>query len=922
MKTSPTLLTARPASFERIPGTCFWPAWIVLLAVALFLPAAGWAQDAWRFDPSFERTPLRLTSESAVGVHVLGSGKVLVDTFNQELLSGANGQRIGALVRLDPETGAIDPSWQPDPTVTGAGFLGVAEAPDGKIYYATALTGELATKPSDPAVFRLIRLNTDGTRDLSFNSPIFGVITRFLAVQPDGKIIVCSGGVGLVGTPPPGSIVETVRLNTDGSLDSTFHSPNFQYGPNDPPASVETGNYFDQGVFGNPVIDPASGKIYFCGSFLYVNGQPRPSIVRCNADGTADRSFVPRGLNEQFFLFGRAMVLQAGGKVVLGGTHLETIAGGATHYALLRFNADGTLDPSFILTPTTDSSGVPFVPGYTGPRDIHVLPDGKILTGDTRVLRFLPDGSVDPSFTPLDYTSPFYSPDLGTVAAFRFAVNPDTGEAYLENPGPTYARLGGLPVGNITKLTAAGTIDSTFQSPVFESEDFGPDVQIDGGGALFVSGFHTDFGSTPNAPIARLNADGTRDATYSLGLRPFPDKQAAEFALFPNNAAYVVYHSGSFSGGYEFSNLVRLSPKGAIDRRFLLSPDLQQAVSINSYAGSDTSKLSLPQISAVRNGEVYLFGGTPQLTVNADGNVKPECIKADGTEDMRVPPLGFPTGEVIRDVSGMIDMGATGYLHRLAQTPDGGFIILASTAPFPAPGPLAFYNYRVIRLRADGRLDRRFISPTLTSTSPTILTFPLLVDPVTGLSYQPLNGFYEEGDNPVSSATVLPDGSVLLSGTFHLDDGAETYSVVKLSANGRLDSSFHLPVVENIGNSTRPVVITHLRSAPDGKVWILGRFDTIGGIPAPGVARLNPDGSLDSSFSLADVAYYDSFGDHADVVFAGDKAAYLVGTFRRPGEPFPFAVTRIVASDPTDLTKRHGPTSKGANRPQNGGQRQ
>jgi hypothetical protein len=55
------------------------------------------------------------------------------------------------------------------------------------------------------------------------------------------------------------------------------------------------------------------------------------------------------------------------------------------------------------------------------------------------------------------------------------------------------------------------------------------------------------------------------------------------------------------------------------------------------------------------------------------------------------------------------------------------------------------------------------------------------------------------------------------------------------------------------------------------------------------------------------VEYYDSFGDNtdivvgdrADVVFANNTTAYLVGTFRRPGEPMPFAVTRIV--NPPDL---------------------
>ena len=128
------------------------------------------------------------------------------------------------------------------------------------------------------------------------------------------------------------------------------------------------------------------------------------------------------------------MVLQAGGKVVLGGNNLRTAAGGATRYALLRFNTDGTLDPTFTLFPTTNSSGVALVPGYTGPRDIHTLPGGNILTSGERVLRFLPDGTLDSTFTPLDYSSPFFTPNIGQIAGFRFDLDPNTGAAYLPNP--------------------------------------------------------------------------------------------------------------------------------------------------------------------------------------------------------------------------------------------------------------------------------------------------------------------------------------------------------------------------------------------------------------------------------------------------------------------------------------------------------
>jgi uncharacterized delta-60 repeat protein len=856
-------------------------------AVALLLLSVAQA-ETWTFDPTFQRTPLRVTSESAYGVKILISGKVLIFTINGTLMSGANGQRIGPLVRVDPNSGAIDPTWSPDPTLIGSGLYSLAEAPDGKIYYSGALTGDfVSSNPNDPAVNRLIRLNLDGTRDTSFNSPIFAAAARFITVQPDGKIIACFGGAVLTGVPPPGSITHTVRLNTDGTLDTSFQSPNFQNTASSPPES-------EVGVFGNPVIDSVTGKIYFCGTFSFVNGQPRKAIARCNADGTLDSGFAPTELiGGNTSLIARAMVLQTSGKVVVAGNRLQTAAGGGTHYAFLRFNDDGTLDPAFTLLPTTTSSGVPLVPGYVGPRDIHTLPSGNILANGSRVLRFLQDGALDSAFTPLDYSSPF-SPNR-FVESFRFAVDENTGVAYLANPYPLYARLGGVPVpGNITKLTPAGAIDPTFNSPVVESEDFAPDVQIAPNGAVYVSGYHTDFGSTANATITRLLANGTRDAAYSLGMLPFADKQAAGFAPLPDSSAYVLYYSGSFNGAYQFSNLVRLLPTGALDTSFHLSSALQTALLINAFDGSDTTKFSLPQISSAPGGKAYLFARSdPQATVNIDGNLKPTRINTDGTEDTSMPALGFPVGEVTRDSSG-ITGGSTAYLQRLTQTADGGFIVLASVAPFPTLTG-APYNYKVIKLRADGSRDQSFVSPSLTSTALPSSSFPPLFDPVTGMTIQPVNGFYTAPPGfPVSSAAMFPDGSVLLAGNFRLTGGSTDFSLAKLTATGSFDNSFTPPVPQNLARPTRPALITNVRLAPDGRVWVLGRFDTIGGLSAPGVARMNPNGALENSFNLTQVGYYDSFGDLADVVFANSQIAYLVGTFRRPtGDPLPFAITRI-----------------------------
>ncbi len=853
-------------------------------AALLLLPSLGKA-ETWAFDSSFQRTPLLESSESPTGVLALQSGKVLMYSINGSRVSGANGQRIGALIRVDGTTGAVDPTWKPDAALFGI-LTAAAEAPNGKIYYSAQQAGEVAGSNRDSAIHRVFRLNTDGSRDLTFNSPVFGIGARYMTVQPDGKIIVAIGGLNGFGVIRPGSIVQTVRLNTDGTIDSTFQSPNFQSTSTSPPVTVS--NYRDSGIFGDPVVDPVSGKIYFCGSFRFVNGQTRRGIVRCNPDGSLDTTFVPSAVTSAN---GRAMVVQAGGKLVLGGTNLRTSAGGTTNYALLRFNGDGTVDSTFTLVPAVQNS----LADHT--RHVRALPDGKLITtASVGVVRYLPDGAVDSSFPKVALTSPHADVSNGSIGGYRLSIHPQSGAIYLQNPNPRYANLNGAPVrGPVTKISANGVIDQQFVAPILQSENFGPDVQTGPTGAVYVSGFYTDFGNTADAAVVRLNDNGTRDGSYALDSLPFPDKQAASFALLPDGSAYVMYASGSFNGGLLFSNLVRLTPSGAIDTSFRPAQELQDVFNFNAFDGRENFRSSTPPIAPSTGGAVLLFSfADPQLTVDLNGELGITRINPDGTEDPSVPPLGFATGEVIRDGNG-ITGGSTAYLYRLRATADGGVLVLASVAPFPSSTAGA-YNYQVIKVRADGTRDLSFGSIAVTSTLPAFVNFPFLYDPVTDSGVQPVNGFHQAPDQPVTGAVVMPDGSVILTGSYRLTGGdGTTYSLAKFTPAGALDTSFALPnpAAENTAPG-REAVVSNVRVAPDGKLWVSGRFDRFGGSPAPGVARLNPDGSLDSSFALADVAFRDWTDDRTDVVFTNTNHVYLVGTFRRPSEQVPFAVTRLV----------------------------
>ncbi len=100
-------------------------------------------------------------------------------------------------------------------------------------------------------------------------------------------------------------------------------------------------------------------------------------------------------------------------------------------------------------------------------------------------------------------------------------------------------------------------------------------------------------------------------------------------------------------------------------------------------------------------------------------------------------------------------------------------------------------------------------------------------------SFRTGNGFLRNGfSGSVKAINPLPDGRILVAGSFDHYDGHIVGHLLRLYSNGKLDSSFHY---------TPPEIPSTMLLQPDGKI-LLGGFDY-------GVSRLNSDGSLDTSYN-------------------------------------------------------------------------
>ena len=262
------------------------------------------------FDPGFD---MDLQSNSTVNAMVRDdSGRFVIANHR--------------FIRVSAKGGS-DPTFQP-PVFTTSGFNALALQSDGKI-----LLGGSFTVSGGPS--RLARFHPDGALDTSFNTgtgPDASVYA--VEVQTDGKILVAGDFANFNGTARK----QIVRLNTNGSIDSSYASPGF--------TNSWSGSIRD-------IALQSDGKAIVCGSFSASSTSPfRFSVARINTNGTLDTSFnVGFGAHSTSSTstanWVNSVAVLPNGKVAVGGTF-----GRFNNIAKQRFavlSSTGAVDTSYTL---------------------------------------------------------------------------------------------------------------------------------------------------------------------------------------------------------------------------------------------------------------------------------------------------------------------------------------------------------------------------------------------------------------------------------------------------------------------------------------------------------------------------------------------------------------------------------------------
>ena len=697
----------------------------------------------------------------------------------------------------------------------------IAVQPDGK-----SIVGGDFTSVDGVDRNRIARFNIDGSLDSSFDPGLgFDDEVMALALQPDGKVLVGGKFKKFNNVWRKG----LARLNADGTLDWSFNVGQAVH--SDEAGWVHAIVLQDQRALGSGnggVSQLNDHKVIVCGCFSRYNYRPAYSIARLEMNGRYDSTFeTTRGVAG----FVHAATVQQDGKLVIAGTFSRV--DGVVRRNIARVLGNGRNDPSFDPGSGTDDEI----------RTVEMFGDGKIFIGGLfdrvnnrprkGVARLNVDGSLDASFNleakhgikSWEVYSSFISDDGRILVGGKLtstgsspmvsspflrlhndgAIDTDYRPEDLADNASVYAIkaredgsaiiTGEFPAEfvvkseNIARLnTFSGHLDDSFDIGAGAEKEVHVVLKLSDGDVLIGGGFSRVKGIS-RSRLAKLGADGS--------VRPFSVKIEGGDVLSAvemDDGRIVI--GGSFtsvSGNPSLRRVAVLTAEGAPDRSFSppgnISTAWVQTDPLRPWRGY-WGRVS----SAAFNDSVYALSLTEDGRILAGGEF-------GSYGDMNQPSLALlnQDGTLSPDLSlANGNIPVAGSVHHIMAMPDGGILYTGS------------FSGSIRRLRQDGTRDSDFVSAGI-------------------------NG-------PVYNCAIKEDGRLLVGGDFTRVGGVERQRVAVLNADGSFDSAF------DSGSGADGAVYRVIPLA-DSNALIFGAFKTYGGYPCKGVARVTPDGSIDTTFS-------------------------------------------------------------------------
>jgi uncharacterized delta-60 repeat protein len=729
-------------------------------------------------------------------------GALAIDPAGRIVVAGRAdgffGPNYVALARFFPD-GSLDSSFGQD----GVALLpaNFADSAQGLAFDSSGRIVLAATNHSPAGDhIEVLRVNCDGSLDTSFGNG-----GQAIAGSGDAAgIALDAGGRIIVGGNTAGSFA-VMRLNCDGSPDTSFGTGGvgtLHVGPSG----------FSSDLAAGMAVDP-------CGAIVVVGTVNNFStegvgVARFDSAGRPDATFGSGGGTTigfgPFLGFdfdtAAGVAVDPACRVVVAGT-TDSFAGISDQFAVARLNCDGTLDTSF---GSGGKAVINFIPRKDFVADaagVVVDPAGRVVvaggasgqdngTGaDIAVARLTGAGALDAAWGQGGrVTTDVLGPSDDTAVSLSAAGPGGKIVVVGTSSGPELSLARYNPDGSLdTGFNGDGMVRFNSSSPLF----FYPSaVTVDGSGRTLVAG----SGSPLNLStffVLRLNPDGSPDATFGHG-----------------GLATVVFGSGA-----------------NFDRASGIAVDAGGRIVLAGTASSNPEPSTGPDFALAR--------------LNPDGSLDPTFGTGGETT------VSFGTGFTFDSASG------------LAIDPAGRIIVAGTTDNNS--------DLAVTRLDANGHLDGSF-----GVGGKTTVAFPA-------------------GSLTVAGVALDPQSRIVVAGTT-----GPAFVVTRLDANGNLDGSFGQGGEATVGFAGATAVAAGLAIDPLGRIAVAGTASNSTTVNIA-VALLQPSGLPDVDFGINGevTTNLGNTSSAAGVTFDSAGRLLVAGTMA-PGvnRTSDFALVRYLGHDP------------------------
>lgn len=692
---------------------------------------------------------------------------------------------------------------------------------------ATAFTFGNFTYIGEMPVNTGFKINTLGAKDETYSdggtSGGVGGLINFIYPVSNGKTAwVGANALTFAGVSYPGGLL---MRNTDGTIDTSFMT-----------------NYTALAVNGEitRIVEQPDGKFVIVGAFTSVGGATCNRISRINADGTLDTAFrtaIGTGANSTVW----RVALYPDGKIIISGV-FTTFNGSGRQY-LARLLSTGALDTTFTLS----STGMDNWPAMMFPQS-----DGKVYllggftiyantgTNTRSFMRLTNTGALDNWPTGSGFGGMINKPDCAVELSDSFIVS---GGGTMNYNGTAYS----VSMIKIKKVDA--TVDATFHAnfatngeitalfadstkTYFIATGYSQQIVIRkvdgtaptgtpyenftlGSGAINVTSsalaFDTTgvyvpvggiFKPTIKSGFAKLKNDGFIDTSFT---RTMTNPAFTYGFTRTKDSKLIIYGKFTVYDGHTRTGLTKISANGARDTTFTVQ---------SPYSFDGTLDGSVRRVLEYADGRLLFLG---QYTGFNGGNRNgiTRTNSTGATNDTTFISGNPGTNSAYGHTAGTV--GSLAYRYPLCGllTKTGEKLVVGGNfTNWSLQGQNTSENiYRyIMRFNNNGSVDSTWTWPQI------------------------LNG-------QVTDMVEQADGKIVAIGSFSTYGTTTVNYIIRYNTDGSLDASFQ----SGTGFNASPTKI--LINSVDDSMYLIGGFTTYNGTAAVRVVKLLANGTIDTSFA-------------------------------------------------------------------------